>query len=183
VIAKTPIRHLDDFKGKKIRIFASDFQKLALERLGATPVAMSLSDVLPAIQQGAIDGAVSGLTVFTTMHYQDAAKYVTDTGQPAIFLVVELSAKWRASLPKDLQRIVDRDAAKESVAINPFDTKFYADQRKVWVEHGGELISLPPEEQSAMMEDMGNVGEVITKDKPALHDGFETIVAEAKRLR
>ena len=183
VIAKSAIRHLADFKGKKIRIFASDFQKLALERLGATPVAMSLSDVLPAIQQGAIDGAVSGLTVYTTMHYQDAAKYVTDTGQPAIFLIVELSAKWRDGLPEDLRKIVDQDAARESVAINTFDASFYAEQRKVWVERGGELINLPPDEQSAMMEEMGNVGEVVAKDKPALADTLNKIVAEAKRLR
>src|SRR3984885_3289231 len=51
VVAKTPIRHLADFKGKKIRIFASPFQVAAMERLGATPVAMSLGDVLPALQQ------------------------------------------------------------------------------------------------------------------------------------
>ena len=42
-----------------MRIFASDFQSVALKRLGATPVAMTLGDVLPAIQQGAIDGAIA----------------------------------------------------------------------------------------------------------------------------
>ena len=46
IIAKTAIRHLDDIKGKKIRIFASDFQSTTFKRLGATPVAMSLGDVL-----------------------------------------------------------------------------------------------------------------------------------------
>lgn len=61
VIAKSPIRHLTDFKGKKIRVLASPFQTQAIERLGATPVAMTLGDVLPAMQQGAIDGAVSTL--------------------------------------------------------------------------------------------------------------------------
>jgi len=40
IIAKTAIRHLDDIKGKKIRIFASDFQSTIFKRLGATPVAM-----------------------------------------------------------------------------------------------------------------------------------------------
>src|SRR6516162_4977012 len=39
VISKRPIRHLADFKGKKLRVFASDFQFEALKRLGATPVA------------------------------------------------------------------------------------------------------------------------------------------------
>src|ERR1700738_4272982 len=93
LIAKAPIRHLADLKGKKIRIFASQFQTVALERLGATPVAMTLADVLPAIQQGAIDGAVGGIVVFTPMHFQDAAKYVTETGQPTVFVIVEISKK------------------------------------------------------------------------------------------
>jgi hypothetical protein len=40
IISKRPIRHLEDFKGKKLRVFASDFQFEALKRLGATPVAV-----------------------------------------------------------------------------------------------------------------------------------------------
>src|SRR5260370_11453673 len=120
IIAKSAIRHLSDFKGKKIRIFASDFQTTAFKRLGVTPVAMTLGDVLPAIQQGAIDGALAALTVFTPMQYQDAAKYVTETGQPSVFIIVEISRKWYDALPEDLQQIVDRDAANESVAINPW---------------------------------------------------------------
>src|ERR1700726_34452 len=168
LIAKAPIRHLADLKGKKIRIFASQFQTVALERLGATPVAMTLGDVLPAIQQGAIDGALAALTVFTPMQYQDAAKYVTETGQPSIFIIVEISKKWYDSLPADLQQIVDRDAAKESVAINPFAVELNAKVRQGWLDKGGELISLPAEEQSAMMETLASVGEDVAKSKPDL---------------
>ena len=118
VIAKTPIRHLADFKGKKIRIFASDFQSVALERLGVTPVAMSLGDVLPAFQQGAIDGAVAGMGPFVHLHFIDVSKYITMTNQPAIFIVAELNKKWYDSLPPDLQQIIDKDAAEQSIA-NP----------------------------------------------------------------
>ena len=94
VISKTPIRHLADFKGKKLRTFASKFQTEAWSRLGATPVAMSLGDVLPALQQGTIDGAVAGMGPFTHMHFSDAAKYITMTNQPAIFLIAEINKKW-----------------------------------------------------------------------------------------
>src|ERR1700758_3296990 len=69
VIAKAAIRHLADFKGKKVRVFASQFQSEAFKRLGATPVAMTLGDVLPALQQGAIDGSIAGITVFAAFHY------------------------------------------------------------------------------------------------------------------
>ena len=70
VIAKNAIRHVTDFKGKKIRVLASKFQMVPIERLGATPVAMTLGDVVPAMQQGAIDGAVGGIVVWTPMHFQ-----------------------------------------------------------------------------------------------------------------
>src|SRR5277367_1045886 len=36
IVFKTPARHLADFKGKKVRIFASAFQSVAFDRLGAT---------------------------------------------------------------------------------------------------------------------------------------------------
>src|ERR1700693_5640065 len=68
IIAKAAIRHLADFKGKKVRVFASQFQSEAFGRLGLTPVAMTLGDV-----QGAIDGAVAGTVIYNAMHYQDAA--------------------------------------------------------------------------------------------------------------
>ena len=113
VIAKAPIRHLPDFKGKKIRIFASQFEAVTMRRLGATPKPMTLAEVLPALHDNSIDGAVSALTIFGPMHFESAAKYVTEIGQPAIFGIVEISRKWYDSLPADLQQIVDKDATTE----------------------------------------------------------------------
>jgi TRAP-type C4-dicarboxylate transport system substrate-binding protein len=183
VISKTPIRHLADFKGKKIRIFASQFQTEAFERLGATPVAMTLGDVLPALQQGAIDGAVAGIGVFVNMHFHDAAKYVVETNQPAIFIILEVSQKWYDSLPKDLQQIVDRDGLSESRAINAPALKMYLDQRQAWVANGGELISLPPKEQTEMMHMLSSVGDDVSKTKPGLREAYQLVTDAAQRTR
>jgi TRAP-type C4-dicarboxylate transport system substrate-binding protein len=183
LLAKSPIRRLVDFKGKKIRILASQFQAVAFERLGATPVAMTLGDVLLAIQQGAIDGAVGGIVVFTPMHFQDAAKYVTETGQPAIFGIVEISKKWYDSLPPDLQKIVDTNAAREAVAINPRAVEIVGKARTGWTETGGELISLPPEEQAAMMKTLSSVGADVSKAKPALAEAYKIVTDAAQRTR
>jgi len=178
VIAKTPIRHLEDFKGKKLRTFASQFQSEAFGRLGVTAVAMSLGDVLPAIQQGTIDGAVAGPTIFAGMHFGDAAKYVTEINQPAIFLVVELNRKWYDSLPPDLQQIVDKDAAQESVAIEPQALDILVRARKTWTDAGGELIALPSDEQASMMKILSSVGADVSKAKPALAAAYK-IVSDA----
>jgi TRAP-type transport system periplasmic protein len=182
-VSRVPIRHLDDFKGKKIRVFASQFHTTAFERLGATPVAMTLGDVLPAIQQGAIDGALAGMTVFSNFHYQDAAKYVTENDQPAVFIIVEVSKKWYDSLPADLQEIVDRDGARESIAIDPQAIAIYQTARKAWTDGGGELFKLPPEEQTKMMATLGSVGEDVSKSNPPLHEAYEIVTEAAKRTR
>jgi len=183
VIAKAPIRHLADFKGKKIRVLASKFQTVPIERLGATPVAMTLGDVVPAMQQGAIDGAIGGIVVFTPMHFQDAAKFVTETGQPAVFAVAEINKAWYDSLPADLQKIVDKDAATEQAAIGPVAIEIVGKARKGWTDNGGELISLPPDEQAQMMKTFASVGADVSKAKPALDEAYRVVTDAAQRTR
>jgi TRAP-type transport system periplasmic protein len=183
IISKTPLRHLTDFKGKKLRIFASQFQSVAFERLGVTPVAMTLGDVLPALQQGAIDGAIAGIGPFVHLHFGDAAKYITETNSPAIFIILEVSQKWYDSLPKDLQEIIDRDGAAVSKSIEPTAIKMYQEQRKAWTDAGGELISLPRDEQASMMASLSSVGDDVSKPKPALHEAYQIVSDAAKRTR
>jgi TRAP-type transport system periplasmic protein len=183
LISKTPVRHLADFKGKKIRVLASPFQSQAIERLGATPVAMTLGDVVPALQQGAVDGAVGGIVVWTPMHFQDAAKYVTETGQPAVYAIAEVSKNWYDALPADLQKIIDSDAGKEQAAITPVAIDIVNKARKGWTETGGELISLPADEQAAMMKTFASVGADVSSAKPALSDAYKAAVAAAARTQ
>ena len=183
LIAKTPVRHLADLKGKKIRVLASPFQMQAIARLGATPVAMTLGDVIPAIQQGAIDGAIGGIVVWTPMHFQDTAKYVTETGQPAVYAIVEISKTWYDSLPADLQKIVDDDAAKGQAAIGPVASDIVSKARKGWTDTGGELISLPPDEQADMMKTFSSVGADVSKTKPLLNDAYKIVTEAAQRTQ
>jgi TRAP-type C4-dicarboxylate transport system substrate-binding protein len=156
---------------------------VAFDRLGATPVAMTLGDVLPALQQGAIDGAIAGIGPFVHLHFGDAVKYVTETNQPAIFLVFEVSQKWYDSLPRDLQEVVDRAGATVSKSIEPAALKMYQEQRKAWTDAGGELISLPRDEQAQMMRMFSSVGDDVSKTKPAVREAYEIVADAAKRTR
>lgn len=183
IIAKSAVRHLADLKGKKLRVFASQFQSEAFGRLGATPVVMTLGDVLPALQQGAIDAAVSGSVVFSAMHYQDAAKYITDTGQPVVFGLAAISKKWYDALPADLQQIIDKDAAAAAVAVNPQAAEIIAKADKSWTDSGGELIKLPPDEQAAMLKTLASVGEDVSKTKPALSAAYKVVTDAAQRTK
>ena len=183
IIAKTAIRHLGDLKDKKIRIFASDFQSTTFKRLGATPVAMSLGDVLPAIQQGAIDGATGGVEAFSGLHFYDTAKYITMSNHAQIFVVVEVSRKWYDSLPKDLQDIVERTATSVSTTINPQLDELQNQAHKRWLDNGGELIDLPANEQAEMRKILADVGTEVAKSKPNVQAAYAIVTAAAARAR
>jgi TRAP-type transport system periplasmic protein len=183
VVTRKPIRTLADFKGKKLRIFASKFQSEAFERLGVTPVAMTLGDVLPAIQQGTIDGAVTGIGPVAHMHFVDAAKYVTMTNQPSIFIIVEVNKKWYDSLPKDLQQLIDKDATEQSVAINPIAIGIRKQSEASYTASGGELIKLPTDEQISMMKTLASVGADVSKSSPQLAAAYKIVTDAASRTR
>ena len=183
IIAKAAVRHLADLKGKKIRIFGSQLQLEGFQQLGLTPVAMSLGDVLPALQQGTIDGAVAGTVIYSAMHYQDAAKYVTDIGQPVAFGIATVSKKWYDGLPPDLQKIIDDDAAKANDQVNPQTVDIVAHANKTWTDSGGELINLPKDEHAAMLKTLASGAEAVAKAKPALTGPYQTMVTAAQRIK
>jgi hypothetical protein len=84
-------------------------------------------------------------------------------------------------LPKDLQKIVDKDAAAETVAINPLAAKMFDEEQQNWLKGGGELITLPGDEQSAMMKTLASVGEDVSKPKAQLSAAYHVVMDAAKR--
>ena len=181
VAARRPLHQLADFKGAKIRVLASPFQLEMIKRMDASPIAMTLADVLPALQQGAIDAALSSLPVYTTMQYQDAARYVVDIDQPYISSIIEMSKKWLDGLPADLQKVVRNDAESVSKELVPFVKDFYAKQQQLWTEHGGELARLPEADNAALTAKISSIGFDLSKSKPDLNKAVATVFESAKR--
>jgi TRAP-type C4-dicarboxylate transport system substrate-binding protein len=181
IIMRKPVRRLAEFKGAKIRVLASPFQLELIKRMDGSPVAMSLGDVLPGMQQGTIDGALATMTIYNTMHYQDAAKYITETDQPWINTIAVLSKKWVDGLPEDLRKIVRNDATAVTTQMAPFTTDFFAAQRKAWTDSGGELISLPAAEQASIMEKIASIGIDMSQSKPDLNAAVKLVMEAAAR--
>ena len=181
VLTRKPVHRLADFKGLKIRILSSDFQIEQIKRLGATPVAMSLGDVMPALQQGTIDGALASVPAFTPLHFYDAAKYMTETSQYYVLIVAEMSKKWFDALPPDLQQIVLAEGVNAEHAIISWQKADMAKQRQTWLDHGGELAQLPPDEQAEMMKRMASIAEDVGQRRPAIKEMYEQLRAAVQR--
>jgi len=180
---RTPMRQLSDVKGKKIRVLASPFQREQMTRLGATGVPMGLGDVLPALQQGTLDGAMSSVGVFAAFRYFDVTKYLTETRHFYIFGIAVLSKRWFDTLSPDLKTIVMATSKEVGESVQAWDLEFLEQQRKVWVDKGGELIKLPDADQAELMKKMRPVGDDVAKLKPEVAKFWDMLVAAGDRSR
>jgi TRAP-type C4-dicarboxylate transport system substrate-binding protein len=181
ILTKKPVAKMADLSGMKIRVLASQFQLELIRRMGGSPIAMTLADVLPGLQQGTIDGTLTTMTIYTTMRYDGAGKYVINTDQPYVNSIAMVSKKWMDTLSPDLQKVVTEAGAKVTAEIAPFVKTFFADQIKIWKERGGEIANLPPAEYDAMIKKISSIGDDLSKSKPALNETVKALFASAAR--
>ena len=108
---------------------------------------MPLSEVLPAIQRGILDGAKSGIVNFVAFKFQHIAKYVTRTSE-SLICVPTLASKgcFDRLSAADRAMIVDEAMTNGSV-MQPRSEKFNANNYNVLKKIGGELIDLSPAEK------------------------------------
>ena len=179
ILSKKQITKLADLSGMKVRVLASPFQLELIRRMGGSPIAMTLADVLPGLQQGTIDGTLTTMTIYTTMKYYDVGKFVVETDQPYVNSIGVMSKKWMDSLPADLQKIVRDDATKVTKEITPYVRDFFAAQTKIFVANGGVISKLPKAEYDAMIAKVSSIGDDLSKSKPALNEAVKALFASA----
>jgi TRAP-type C4-dicarboxylate transport system substrate-binding protein len=181
--SRTPINHVADIKNLKLRVMASAMQTNPIRELGASPVPMALGDVLPALQQGTIDGAASVLTTLTGMRFYDAAKYITETDFSMTVSAFVLSKVWLDKLPPDLQKIVVDSAREIGDDLQPYVISYYAEQRKAWQAGGGTVLRLPEAERQSAMKELSGVAQKVVDGNKAIGDIYKVVSDAAERTR
>src|SRR5919205_811117 len=184
VVSHKPIRTLEDFKGQKIRVpGAAPLHVEPFRHFGTSPLSMPLGEVLPAMQNRTIDGAVAGLTVFPGFKYYDVAKNMTYLPGPYLILVGGATRVFLKNIGPELEKIVrdvSRDAEKLFFTWLPDDVDRAA---KTWTANGGELIHLPPAEQKRYVADVAQVTESILAGQPVVKAEYDALRAAAQRHR
>ncbi len=181
ILTRKPVKTLADMKGMKIRVLASPFQLELIRRMDMSPIAMTLADVLPGLQQGTIDGTLTTMTIYTTMRYEGAGKTVVKNDQPYVNSIGVMSKRWMDGLPPDLQKVVRDSGTKVTAEITPFVKEFFNEQIKVWGTRGGEIIDLPKAEYDAMSQKISTIGDDLSKSKPALSATVKALFESAAR--
>lgn len=176
---RTPVKTLKDFEGKKVRVFASAIQTEPLKRLKATAVPMALSEVLPALQQGTLDGVMSVFPVFNALRFYDAAKYIIETDQAAVTVVTVVSKMWFDKLPADQQAAILAAGVKADKEVFPWAVDFLAKSRETWAANGGTTSKLSPAEQTEMVNMLRPIGAEVSAKNAGEKALFDLIAKAA----
>ena len=184
VVSHKAIRTLADFKGQKIRVpGAAPLHVQPFQHFGTSALSMPLGEVLPAMQNHTIDGAVAGLTVFPGFKYYDVAKNMTYLPGSYLILVGGASRSFMKQIGPQLEKVVrevSRDAEKLFFTWLPDDVER---AKKNWTAHGGEVITLPPADQKRFVSDVGKVTESILAGLPQVKAEYDALKAAAARTR
>ncbi len=178
---KQPIRKLDDFKGKKLRVNATAAERAKMRQFGASAVPMDLSEVVPGLQQGVIDGTMSAAAVYVNLKFIDIGKVILQTNDTMIISVGAVSRGWLNKLPADLRQAVIEEGNKLSSRTSIESHVIDAGARKRWVEAGGEFVMLSADEQKRMHELLATVGEEVTKGTPAVNAFYKKMLATSQK--
>ncbi len=153
LMSKTPIRTLEDLKGKKIRCAAGAYLDM-LKALGASPVVMPMPDCYMALQKGTIDGILGDIDSYLSFRFYEVAPYATNNIPRGctLFLIIMNERKY-ASLPDDAKKAIDAHSgipgAKELAET------FSYNQRSLFKDaeaQGAEIIRLSDEENARWTE-------------------------------
>lgn len=180
---KTPANKLADFKGRRVRVLASEAEQASVQSLGLASIPMPLPEVLPALQQGTIDGVTTGISIFTTLRYYDAVPNALETKLWGILTGVLISKSWLTELPADLQKIVLTEAQAIEAENHAWNVENLKVAREVWTKNGGKLDKLSPDEQALAQQSVTEAtGKVLAK-YPAVKATYDQIKAIADASR
>jgi TRAP-type C4-dicarboxylate transport system substrate-binding protein len=182
-VTRKPITKLAELDGLKVRVLAAPLQQEQLRAMKMAPVPMPLGEVMPALQQGTLDGVMSCIPVFVALKYADAAKYLLETDHGLIVAISVISKTWFDALPKDLQDIVVRAGQQASKDIYQFSIDDVNNGREKWKAAGGQVTLLSEGEHAQLMQQLAPVGARVTDKNPAEKAMFEILQAAAERTK
>lgn len=178
---RAPLLRLADFKGKKLRINGTALERAKMSRMGATGIPMALSEVSPALSQGTIDGTISIMSVFVSFKMNDLVKTVTVTNDSMIGSIAVVSRSWLAKLPPELRAAVAASGEAVQPELRRAISEFNDKQNDEWIKLGGLVHKLPAEDIAAMKALLGDTGDEVTKDQPAVREMLTRVRAAAAK--
>ncbi len=182
VITKNPIRGVADFSGLKLRTpGGAPLAVKPVEKVKASPISMPIMDALPAMQNGAIDGIITGSTVAATLKYYDVGKYMTLLPKSMIFVSAVVNGGFMKKIGPELAAIVREEAMKAEAAAVKWGVQDAENARAVWKKNGGEDVDMSAQNADAYLTEVTEVGRTILSQNPAAFADYNKLLEASKK--
>jgi len=173
VFTLTPVTETAQMKGLKIRTFASPMQTRPMEFLGAAPLPLALSEVVPALQSGGLDG----MLILTAFKYFDIGKYVTDLRFAEFVSVTVVNEDWFQMQTPDARAAILAAGRAAEQAVFDWGVQNVERTYAVWRGNGGEILTLADADQAAMEAQFAGLAQTLVSADPAVSAEYQRLKA------
>jgi TRAP-type C4-dicarboxylate transport system substrate-binding protein len=178
-----PIRKLDDFKGRKIRVLATEIETKMMGRLGAAGVPLDIADVLPALQQRALDGIRSVASIMDARKFWTTTKYLTVMNDTHIPLVAWVGMPFYNKLPPEHQKTIERIGREMEPFMLERSLAANGAAYDSWRKNGAEIIKLSDHDRAEFMQRVSGVADEVMGSDAQLKEIYGVLKEVAAKTR
>ncbi|MCR9121713.1 MAG: TRAP transporter substrate-binding protein [Phyllobacteriaceae bacterium] len=183
MLSREPVTTLDGFEGLKIRTFASPLQMEPMSAVGANPTPLALSEVIPQLQSGGIDGMLAGMPILAAFKFFDTAVNVTDINMSQIVSVTVVNETWFQSQSDAVKTAILEAGRAAEQTVFPWGVANVERANGAWVENGGTIHTLPADQQAELQETFARVGIEIIDSQPDVVEVRDRILERLQEVR
>jgi len=102
-----PITSVEDFEGMRIRLQPNEVHLQTFRALGANPVAMDVSELYSALQQGVLDAQENPYNIIASRRFNEVQEHLSDSGHFYDFINAVANERRYNALSDEHRAIVD----------------------------------------------------------------------------
>jgi TRAP-type C4-dicarboxylate transport system substrate-binding protein len=177
VFTMKDVRTLAGLRGLKIRTFASPLQIKPMEMVGATPVPLALTEVIPQLESGGLDGMLVGMPILTAFKYYDVGKNILDLRFAEIVSVTVVNEDWFQTQTDEVKAAITEAGRAAEEQVFPWGVENVEKTYKIWADNGGKVNELSPQDQAKMEADFSKLAADLLAAEPAVQAEYDRLRA------
>ncbi|MFV0291844.1 MAG: TRAP transporter substrate-binding protein [Paracoccus sp. (in: a-proteobacteria)] len=147
----------DDLDGLKIRTMENPVHLKAFTALGAAPTPMAWPEVIPALEQGTIDGQENPLSVIVSVKLNEVQKYLTLDGHVYSPAIIMVSGKLWDSLDDTQKAAFEKAGMAAVLAMRGYVDNVEARGVATLRERGMTINELTPQDKQTFQDKLADV--------------------------
>lgn len=151
ILTTKPVKSVEDLKGLKIRAAGGGITEI-VERLGAIPVTMTISDAYTAFQQGVVDGIILSTADMVAYHLHEVGKYNYRIGVVRVAIPQAVNKGFYEGLPDDLRKVFDDASLNAAYNYESMYDRLTAKAVQTMHDQGIEIVEANDEDLAKIKE-------------------------------